>query len=179
MPVHDTTIDTLTAVQPVPAAPVVFHESRSEPEIIIPTTFFLFTFGVSVLFMYFRFRTRRLVQEERMRAMDLHIPVPPEPQRARGNPFVMPLLLIGSGLALLVLWANLVGLGDDDSVVALAFGMIALLAGLGWLLAIRMNRESRERQDRLAEMESQAYVAALERAGRPPEPPAPPAPPAF
>jgi len=183
MPGVTTNIDTIAAplapIAPMPGPdPIIIHQSGPPaPEMLVPIVFFIVVFGAVVLYMYYRYRTRRLIQEERMRAMELHIPIPPEPQRARGNPYILPMLLMGPGLALLVLWRNLASTGDDDSVVALAFGMIALLAGLGWLLAIRLNRDERQRLERLAEMETQAYVAALERSGRAPQPPEPPAPP--
>jgi hypothetical protein len=164
----------LTALQPVPApeaAPSEFIGPHAA-DLLVPISFFAFTFCVSVLFMYFRFRTRRLIQEERMRAMELRIPVPPEPQRDRGNPFVMPLLLIGSGLGLFLLYLVADG---DDRIVALGFAAITFFGGLGWLTAILLNKPARERRDRLAELETQAYVAAQERAGLSPGAPEPPA----
>ena len=178
MPDPMTPVDTiaaqLTALQPLPAPPPMpdYDIGPHAADVVVPTAFFLFFFCASVLFMYYRFRTRRLIQEERMRAMELHIPVPPEPQRARGNPYVMPLLLMGSGLGLGVLFIVADG---DDRIVALAFAAITFLGGLGWLTAIFLNKEARDRQDRLAELESQAYVVALERTVLPPAPPSPPA----
>ncbi|MDP2359737.1 MAG: hypothetical protein Q8O14_03145 [bacterium] len=167
----------VTTIQPsARVEPVYIKDSAPPAEILVPVTFFLVVFGAAVLSMYFRFRTRRLNQEERLRAMELHIPIPPEPQRARGNPYIMPMLLIGCGLGLLVLWANLQG---DDRVVALGFSTIGLFAGLAWLAAIWFNSGARERQERLAELETQAYVAAMERAVHPPAPPQPPVPPVL
>lgn len=173
--------DSLVALQPVPAAPepVVIHDNEPPAvAIVVPLAFFLTVLGLVVGAKYWKFRTRKLVQEERLRAMELHIPVPPEPHANPGNPFVMPMLLIGAGLGLLVLWLNVT---SDDRTVALGFGMISLFTGLAWFSAVKLNSGSRRRLEKLAETESQAYVASLERisqtAGSAPVPPVPPAPP--
>jgi hypothetical protein len=175
--------DTLVAVQPAPAAPTppfIIHDEAPPAEILVPITFFICVLGAMLAVLIFRYRQRKLAQEERLRAMELRMPIPPEPQRPRGNPFIMPMLLAGAGLGLLVLWLNLAG--NDDRVVALAFGMISLLAGAGWFLAIQLNQRSARLYEKLAEQESQAYVEAMARvqgsAPTPPTPPAPPVPPA-
>ena len=175
-----TVVDTVLAAAPVPPAipsPVVVQTlDTPAAEVLVPISFFLVVFAVILTVLVFRYRQRKLAQEERLRAMELRLPIPPEPQRPRGNPFIMPMLLAGVGLGLLVLWLNLGG--SDDRVVALAFGMISLLAGAGWFLAIQLNDRSAKLYERLAEQESQAYVEAMARVQAPPAPPTPPTPPA-
>ena len=171
--------DSLVAVQAPAAPPEPVYIQDSEPPavaIVVPLAFFLMVLGLVVGTKYMKFRTRKLVQEERMRAMELHIPVPPEPHANPGNPYIMPMLLIGAGLGLVVLWANV---SSDDAVVALGFGAISLLSGAAWLGAVKLNSGTRHRLEKLAETESQAYVAALERTSVPPAPPTPPTPPSI
>jgi len=171
--------ESLVAVQPAPDAPPATTVIQTDPPavVLIPITLFLSVLGAVLAVLVFRFRQRKLAQEERLRAMELRLPIPPEPQRPRGNPFIMPMLLAGVGLGLLVLWLNMAG--DDDRVVALAFGMISLLAGGGWFLAIQLNQRSARLYEKLAEQESQAYVEAMARVqASAPTPPAPPVPPA-
>jgi hypothetical protein len=174
-------LDTTVAVQPqhpdLPE-PMIIHDSSPPAEILVPITFFLVVFGALLSVLVFRYRQRKLAQEERLRAMELRLPIPPEPQRPRGNPYIMPMLLAGVGLGLLVLWLN-ISPQDDDRVVALAFGMISLLSGAGWFLAIQLNGRSARLYEKLAEQESQAYVDAMTRVQSPvPTPPTPPVPPA-
>lgn len=169
--------ESLVAVQPAPDAPPATTVIQTDPPavVLIPITLFLSVLGAVLATLVFRFRQRKLTQEERLRAMELRLPIPPEPQRPRGNPFIMPMLLVGAGLGLLVLWLNV---QSDDKVVALAFGMISLLAGGGWFLAIQLNQRSARLYEKLAEQESQAYVEAMARvqasASTPPAPPVPP-----
>jgi len=155
-------IDTVATLAPdAPAAPVIIQPMDSPAaEVLVPLSFFLFIFASSLAGMVFKYRTRRLVQEERLRAMELHLPVPPEARRSWGNPYILPMLLVGVGVGLLVLWLNVT---SDDRVVAMAFGMIALLSGLGWLAAINLNRGTMLKQERMAEQESRAYVEAMSR----------------
>ncbi len=182
------TLATLPVAPAAPAAPVVIQPlDTPAAEVMVPIVFFLVIFGTVLVNLLFKERMRRLMQQERLRAMELRLPIPPEARRTRGNPFVMPLMMVGVGLALLVLWLNV---KSDDRVVAMAFGMISLLSGLGWLAALRLNRESRLREEQLAEQESRAYVEAMGRlqamspadsptAPEPPTPAEPRTPPGF
>lgn len=128
------------------------------------------------IFTVWRLRVRKFSYDERMRALELRQPLPPEPLRNDRNPFLPPLLLTGFGLAFLGI-GYLTG-GVDGAGFA-GTGLVALCLGVAWGLANWFNRANQARREEMAQRQGEAYLEALRAvaAKSPPVPPTPPMPP--
>lgn len=124
----------------------------------------MFTMYIVLGWVLVRWRTqvRRMSHEERMRALELNQPLPPEALRGRWNPYVMPLLLGGAGLGLVC-----VGFMLNEAEAALGFGFVLMFAGGGWFAAVKLNTENRRKQDEMMEKQQESYLKALEALGKP------------
>jgi hypothetical protein len=121
-----------------------------------------------------RIRVRRLAHEERMRALELRQPLPPEPLSGARNPYLPPLLLMGFGLGFLGISSGV----DEGAMGFLGIGLVVLLLGLSWALANRLNRDNLNRREELSRKQQEAYLDALRAmATTGPATPAPPRPP--
>jgi len=128
------------------------------------------------ILVMWRTRVRRLAHEERMRALELRQPLPPEPLSGARNPYLPPLLLAGFGLGFLGISAGV----DEGAMGFLGIGLVVLLLGLAWSLANRLNRDNLRRREELSRKQQEAYLDALRAladAGPATPPPAPPMPP--
>lgn len=119
----------------------------------------MFTMHVLLGWLLIRWRTqvRKMIHEERLRALELNQPLPPERLGGRRNPYIWPLVFAGSGTGLLGL-----GLMVEEAVPAMGFGLVFSMLGLGWLLAVRLNRVNRERQEELEARMQESYLKAME-----------------
>jgi len=120
--------------------------------------------GLGLAAMYYAFRVRDLAHRERIRALDLGLPLPPTVTlRRTGNPFVMPLVLLGAGVAFTVMFLAF-GMVEEEP---LGFGLLFLFVGLGWLLALRLNRDNRRRAEEQAQEENRLYAETIQRVAGP------------
>ncbi len=140
-------------------------------EMLVMMMMFLMYVAIAALLVFWRLRVSALRHEERMRALELRMPLPPDSRQLHSNPYLWPLASLGVGLG-----TTLAGKFAFHNNVLGGIGLILLFLGTVLLLAQRMNRENRRRAEEAAMQQSETYANMLATAMRqtPPPPPVPP-----
>ncbi len=104
----------------------------------------LLTCGIPLAGMYLYFRVRKLRTEERLAALARGAEIPMEPELSQfARPRRAGILLVSGGLGFMIMFTAIARiLGEPETMVAAAFGILPLAVGIGYFVdAALIHRE--------------------------------------
>ena len=112
------------------------RESKKMGGDVIGLVAVVLTCGIPVAFMYTYYRVRKLRSEERLAALARGTEIPMEPELSEfARSRRAGILLVSGGVGFIVMFAMIARvLGEPETLVASAFGILPLAIGLGYFV---------------------------------------------